>query len=64
MVSSVLQPQPEGDVLPEATCVSPERLAEFDRLFVSGGITAVINAVTVQQDSCLAPTISSPPTVL
>lgn len=49
MASAGLQPQPEGETPDHSVRflvrVSPERLAEFDRLVASDGITAVICAL-------------------
>jgi hypothetical protein len=47
MSSAGLQPQPEGEAqTPQASMhVSPERLAEFDRLVASNGIDAVMAAL-------------------
>ena len=45
MGSAGLRPQPEGEALSQAVRVSPERLAEFDRLVARGGIDAVMAAL-------------------
>ena len=40
-----LCPEPEGEAPSEAMRISPQRLAEFDRLVASNGITAVVAAL-------------------
>ncbi len=51
MASGGLQPQPEGETrLDSSMRVSPERLAEFDRLIASDGITAVMRALERERE--------------